>query len=93
MVATACALHRPPSVSCKVICRWLLLVLDLEVPRRGQAANQGQLQPVLVWGHLARVTGHAEARSCLFAVCESLRDFRKVCSTRQGRWFVWKSHW
>ena len=33
----------PASISYKVICRWLLLVLGLEVPRRGKAANQSQL--------------------------------------------------
>ena len=27
----------------KVICRWLLLVLGLEIPKLGQAMNQGQL--------------------------------------------------
>ena len=32
-----------PSMSYKAIYRWLLLVLGLKVPRRGQAVNQGQL--------------------------------------------------
>ena len=33
----------PPSMNYKVICRWLLLVLGLEVPRQDQAVNQEQL--------------------------------------------------
>ena len=33
----------PPGMSYKVICRWLLFVLGLEVPRRDQAVNQRQL--------------------------------------------------
>ena len=33
----------PPNMSYKVIFRWLLFVLGLVVPRRGQAVNQGQL--------------------------------------------------
>ena len=32
-----------PSISYKVICGWLLRVLGMEVPRQGQAMNQGQL--------------------------------------------------
>ena len=72
MVATACALHRPPSVSCKVICRWLLLVLDLEVPRRGQAANQCWLLLVPGLGHLAKVWAYS-GQICLFGVYGSLR--------------------
>ena len=32
-----------PSMSYKVICRWLLLVLGFEVPQRDQAVNQGWL--------------------------------------------------
>ena len=32
-----------PSMSYKAICRWLLLLLGLEVPTRGQATNQDQL--------------------------------------------------
>ena len=48
----------PPSRSYKVICRWLILVLGLEVPRRVQAANQGWLLLVLVLSHLVRDMGH-----------------------------------
>ena len=29
----------PPGMSYRVICRWLLLVVGLELPRRGQAEN------------------------------------------------------
>ena len=32
----------PPGISYKTICQWLLLVLDLEVPRRGQVIKPGQ---------------------------------------------------
>ena len=32
-----------PYMNYKAICRWLLLVLGLEVPQRGQAVNQGLL--------------------------------------------------
>ena len=42
----------PPSVSYKAICRWLLLVLGLEVPRQGQAVNQGWLLLVPGLGQL-----------------------------------------
>ena len=38
---------RRPGVSYRAICRWLLLVLGLEVPRWSQAANQGWLLLVL----------------------------------------------
>ena len=53
-------------MSCKVMCRWLLLVLGLEVPRRGQAVNQGQLLLVLGLGHLARGEGLLKIRCGLF---------------------------
>ena len=33
----------PLSMCYKAICRWLLLVLGLKVPKRGQTANQGWL--------------------------------------------------
>ena len=56
----------PHSVSYKVICRWLLLMLGQEVPRKGQAVKQGWLLLVLTWGQLARGMGHTKARCCLF---------------------------
>ena len=37
-------------MSYKVICRWLVLVLGLEVPKRGQAVNQDKLLLVLTLG-------------------------------------------
>ena len=43
-----------PCSSYKVICRWLLLVLGLEVPRRGQAANHSQLLLVLGLGSFSK---------------------------------------
>ena len=66
--AITCVLPRATGVGNKVICRWLPLVLGLDVPRRGHAANQHRLG--LGLGPPVRVTGHAEARYCL------LRDFR-----------------
>ena len=33
----------PPGISYKAICRWMLLVLGLELPQCGQAVNQSQL--------------------------------------------------
>ena len=45
--AIACVLPVATQKSYKAICRWLLLVLGLEVPRQGQAVNQGQLMLVL----------------------------------------------
>ena len=41
--ATTCVLSGSYRVSYKVIYRWLLLVLGLEVPRRGQEVNQSWL--------------------------------------------------
>ena len=54
-------------MSYRMICRWLLIVLDLEVRRRGQAVNQGQLLLVPDLGH-----------SIPRLVAAYLRDFRKV---------------
>ena len=42
-------------------------------------------------GLLSERYGQDKARCCLFGVCGPLRDFRKVCSTRQDRLFVWKT--
>ena len=56
----------PFSISYKVICRWLLLVLGLEVPRRDQTVNPSQMLLVLGLGPLARGTGYMEARCYLF---------------------------
>ena len=44
----------PPGVSYKAVCKWLLIVLGLEVTGRGQAANQGQLPLVLGLGPLSK---------------------------------------
>ena len=64
--ATTCVLPGPPSMRYKVICRWLLLVLGLEVPRRDQTVNPSQMLLVLGLGPLARGTGYMEARCYLF---------------------------
>ena len=56
----------PPGMNYIVIFRWLLLVLGLEVPRRGQAANQGCW--LLVQGPRPEAQGkreHAKSRCCL----------------------------
>lgn len=37
------------------------------------------------WHHLARGKQHTEVSHCLLGVCVSLRDFRKIHSTSQGR--------
>ena len=56
-------------MSCKAICKWLLVVLGWEVPRRSQTVNLGWLLLVLVMGPFikkyegCRLT---EACSCLF---------------------------
>ena len=71
----------PPGMSYKAICRWLLCVLGLEVPRRGQAEKQSWLLLVLGLGPLARGTGHANARCYLF------EKFRKVQGMSQDRSF------
>ena len=56
----------PLDISYKAICRWLLLVLGLEVPRRDQTVNPSQMLLVLGVGPLARGTGYMEARCYLF---------------------------
>ena len=53
-------------MSYKAVCKWLLLVLGLEVPRRDQAVNQCWLLLVLSLEKLGTVTGIAEVRCCLF---------------------------
>ena len=40
----------PPSMSYRTVCRWLLLLLGLEVLRRGQAVNQDWMLLLLVLG-------------------------------------------
>lgn len=58
----------PPGISYTEICRWLLLVLGLEVPRKSQAVNQGWLLVVPGLGHLVKGMMHTEARCCLFEI-------------------------
>ena len=48
---------RHPSMNYKEIWQMLLLVLDLEVSRRGQAVNQGQLLLVLGLGPFSKRYG------------------------------------
>ena len=55
--ATACVLPRPPSMSYKAICSWLLLVLGLAVPRQGQAVYQGRWLLVPGLGPLSKRYG------------------------------------
>ena len=49
----------PPSMSYKAICRWLLHVLGLEVPRQSQAVNLG-------WLLLVPGLGLTEVSCCIF---------------------------
>lgn len=39
----------------KMICKWLLLMMGLEVPVRGQGGNRGQLLLVLDLGLLSKM--------------------------------------
>ena len=57
----------------KAICRFLLLVLGLEVPSRGQAVNQGQLLLVLGLGLLIK-----KYRGSLRPAAACLRGFRNI---------------
>lgn len=45
------------------------------------------------WGYLARDTKHIEASYCLLGVCETLRDFKKVCSMSPRHAACVESHW
>ena len=45
------------NISYKAICRWLLLVLVLEVLRRGQDVNQGRVLLVLGLGQFSKRYG------------------------------------
>ena len=76
-----------PGMSYKAISRWLPHVLGLEVPKRSQAANQGQLLLVQGLGPLSESRGTQHLKSD--AVC--LRDFRRVGSMSRDKSFVWKS--
>lgn len=52
----------PPGMSYKAIFRWLLLVLALELPKIGQAANQVRLLLMSGLGPLRRGRGYTEVR-------------------------------
>ena len=52
-------------MSYKALCRWLLLVHVLEVPRRGQVENQGQLLLVLDLEQLRKKYGLCKGKCCL----------------------------
>ena len=81
------ALHWDTDISYKAICRWLLFVLGLEMPRRGQAANHSRLLLVLGLRPLSKMyVAHWPDAACL-------RDFRKIQSMSQDSPFVWKRHW
>ena len=65
----AFCVEQPPFLSYKTICKWLLLVLGLEVPRLNQAVNLGWLLLVLGLGPLSkryRGWGLSEASCCFF---------------------------
>ena len=47
----------PPDICYKAICRWLLVALGLEVPRRSQAVNLGWLLLVPGLGPLIKRYG------------------------------------
>ena len=53
-LATVCALTGAIWNELQSICRWLLLMLGLEVPRRGQAVIQGWLPLLLSLGPLTK---------------------------------------
>ena len=68
----------PLDMSYKVVSRWLSLLLGLEVPGRGQAANWARLLLVPGLGCLARSTGHAKARHS----CWGLWTFERFYKTQ-----------
>ena len=72
----------------KVICRWLLLVLVLEMPGKGQATNQG-------WWPLVPRLGSPSNRYRVQKGQPLLlwEIFRKVKNMSQERLFVWNTHW
>ena len=78
-----------PGMSYKVICRWPLLVLMLEVPR-SQAANHGWLPLVLGLGMFyKKVQGTPRPDAAdLQQIRGPLGNFRKVCSMSQDRPFL-----
>lgn len=77
----------------KVISRWLLHVLDLEVARRGQAVDQDHLLLVLCLGTLSKRYMACQGQILFVWFCKPLREFKKVYSMCQGRPLVWKRHW
>ena len=62
-------------------------MLGLEVPRRGQAANQGWLLLVLGQGPLSKKYGIYRNQMLLISEL-----FRTVQNVREERPFIWKSH-
>ena len=62
-----------PGISYKVIFRWLVLVLDMDIPRRSQALNLGCLLLVPDLGPLSDKYGWYWGQMLL--VCEILRKF------------------
>ena len=62
----AADLAGPYGLSYEVICKWLLLILDLQVSRLGQAMNQVQLMLVPGLGLLSERYKTCKARCCLF---------------------------
>lgn len=72
----------------KVMCRWFLHALVLDVPEKGQAANQGWWPPVLEPGPLSN--RYRVQKGQLLLVWEI---FRKVKNMNQERPFLWNIHW
>lgn len=85
--ATACVPLGPPGKSHQEIHTWLPPMLDLQVPQGAKSETEASCHQCGGWGYLAK--GDTEARCCCFGLCESLRNFRKVCSRSQDSLFLW----
>ena len=62
-------------------------MLGLDVTKRSQDVNQGELLLLLGLGPLSKRYRLAKAQ------CSLLREFRKIGSIIQDEPFVWKSPW
>ena len=88
----------PPGMSYRTICRWLLLVLGLEMPKRGQAGNLGRLllltdlqpriyrgQVLLIWEILEKST--AWTKSGHFYGKQTNKHWKWLCGPES--WVGW----
>ena len=76
-----------------MICKWLLIVLGLEVPRKVQAMNRvWPVVPYLVPLKRQEIRGTLRPGAACLGFVNLLRDFRKVHSMSEDRLFVQKSH-